>query len=73
MYDGSLLQRSTTDLTSLEGDLSFTITIINNQDTKFICDITLPIKLQNDNSSINDGYFINEITNSNSYIFYKTN
>lgn len=70
-YDGSLLKKSTTLLTDLKGTVSFTLNIINNQDTKFICDLELPIELENDSSTIYDGNYVQQINDKKA--FYKTN
>lgn len=55
VYDGSLLKKCNITLNSIECQISFLITIVNNLNEKFTCPIVLSIPLSIDNSSIYDG------------------
>lgn len=69
-YDGSLLKKCNVILSSLSCNISFTIHLVNHLDQEFECPINITIPLENENSSIYDGNYI-EKKNINT-AFYRT-
>ncbi len=71
-FDGSLLQKSGTVLNNIKATVNFTIHLINAQDEEYTCNISLPITLSDDTSSIYDGHFVQELnTLGDEYNFVK--
>ena len=66
-YDGSLLKKGGILLSQMECTLSFTITIINNYNQKFVATIYIDIPLEDSMSGENiyDGKLIKNIENTN--------
>ena len=66
-YDGSLLKKAGILLSKIECTLSFTITIINNYNQKYIATVYIDIPLEDSISgeSIYDGKLIKNIENTN--------
>ena len=71
-YDGSLLKRLNIPISSLESTLSFDVYITNNLDQKFKTTVfvNIPLKSEENNSSIYDGKYTMKTENAN-YIFYR--
>ena len=70
-YNGSLLKMCGITLSSLNCQISFTITITNNLDDKYSCPLILNIPLSTESSTIYDGNLT--IKDSVNYKFIKTN
>jgi len=72
-FDGNLLLDSTILLSNIEYSISFSIHIINELDEEYICNLTLPIKLSDDNdvNTIYDGSYQVMLTDIPSGKFYK--
>ena len=66
-YDGSLLKKSGILLSQMKCTLSFTITIVNNYNQKFVATVYIDIPLEDSMSStsIYDGKLIKNIENTN--------
>ena len=66
-YDGSLLKKSGILLSQMKCTLSFTITIVNNYNQKFVATVYIDIPLENSMSSasIYDGKLVKNIENTN--------
>lgn len=66
-YDGSLLKKAGILLTQMKCTLSFTITIVNNYNQKFVATVYIDIPLEDSMSgaSIYDGKLIKNIENTN--------
>lgn len=71
-YDGSLLKRCSIGLTSISTTVSFDVHIINQMNEHLKSTITIPIPLRENNSeaTIYDGYLKQEITNVSNFEFY---
>lgn len=67
VYDGSLLKKAGILLSQMKCTLSFTITIINNYNQKFVATVYIDIPLEDsmDNTSIYDGKIVKNIENTN--------
>lgn len=67
VYDGSLLKKAGILLSQMKCTLSFTITIINNYNQKFVATVYIDIPLEDsmNNTSIYDGKIIKNIENTN--------
>lgn len=72
IYDGSLLKRANVLISNITSNFSFDIHIINNLNQHFICKVNIEIPLENDNSTIYDGYVKQEFSNLSMYQFYRT-
>lgn len=72
-FDGNLLLDATILLSNIEYSLSFSIHIINELDEEYICTVTIPIKLSDDNdiNSIYDGSYQLVSTDMGETKFYK--
>ena len=70
-YNGSLLKMCGITLSSLNCQISFTITITNNLDEKYSCPLILNIPLSTESSTIYDGNLT--IKDSANYKFIKAN
>ena len=72
-FNGNLLLDSTILLSNIEYSISFSIHIINELDEEYICNLTLPIKLSDDNdiNTIYDGSYQVKLTDIPSGRFYK--
>lgn len=72
-FDGNLLLDATILLSNIEYSLSFSIHIINELDEEYICTVTIPIKLSDDNdiNSIYDGSYQLVSTDMKETKFYK--
>ena len=72
-FDGNLLLDSTILLSNIEYSISFSIHIINQLDEEYICNLTLPINLSDDNdiNTIYDGSYQVILTDIPSGRFYK--
>lgn len=70
-FDGSLLQKSGTKLNNIAATVDFTIHIINANDDEFVCNVSLPIPLNDEQKSIYDGHYIKELTNIDNLNFVK--
>ena len=70
-FDGSLLPKANISLNSIMCNLSFNINIVNNLDEKFVYNVSFPIPLEDENSSIYDGYVKKELTFSSDSCFLK--
>ncbi len=66
-YDGSLLKKSGILLSQMKCTLSFTITIVNNYNQKFVATVYIDIPLEDSMSSasIYDGKLVKNIENTN--------
>ena len=66
-YDGSLLKKAGILLSQMECTISFTITIVNNYNQKFVATVYIDIPLEDSMSStsIYDGKLIKNIENTN--------
>lgn len=72
-FDGNLLLDATVLLSNIEYEISFSIHIINYLDEEYVCNLTIPIIL-GDNNEINtiyDGAYQIELTNLKENKFYK--
>lgn len=67
VYDGSLLKKAGILLSQVKCTLSFTITIINNYNQKFVATVYIDIPLEDsmNNTSIYDGKIVKNIENTN--------
>ena len=67
VYDGSLLKKAGILLSQMKCTLSFTITIINNYNQKFVATVYIDIPLEDsmNNTSIYDGKIVKNIENTN--------
>ena len=70
-FDGTLLKKSSITLNSIQCNFSFRINILNNLDQLFTCVVNIDIPLEYNGQSIYDGSVKKEITNLNSYKFYR--
>lgn len=72
-FDGNLLLDATILLSNIEYSLCFSIHIINELDEEYICTVTIPIKLSDDNdiNSIYDGSYQLVSTDMGETKFYK--
>ena len=66
VYDGSLLKKAGILLSQMKCTLSFTITIINNYNQKFVATVYIDIPLEDsmNNTSIYDGKIVKNIENT---------
>ena len=72
MFDGNLLLDADILLSKITYEIDFDIHIINNLDEEYICYVSLPIKLSDDNDfkTIYDGSYsvmYNDLKNSRFY------
>ena len=72
-FDGSLLKKSGTKLENIAVTIDFKIHIINGNNDEFVCDVSLPLKFEDDKTSIYDGHFVEEIEKQEDYKFKKVN
>lgn len=72
-FDGSLLLDAQVLLSNIEYSVSFSIHIVNNLDEEYVCNLTIPIKLrdENDIDTLHDGSLQNTLTDLPSSKFYK--
>ena len=72
-FDGNLFLDANILLSNIEYSVSFSIHIINGLDEEYICTLTIPIKLSDDNdiNTIYDGSYQSTLTNLNTSKFYK--
>jgi len=70
-FDGSLLKKANTKLENISATINFTIHIINANNDEFTCDVSLPIVLEDDKTSIYNGHFVQEIEQPDEYKFTK--
>ena len=70
-FDGSLLKKSSTKLENIAVTINFTIHLTNANDDEFVCDVSLPLKFEDENSSIYDGHYVQEINDKENYKFIK--
>lgn len=72
-FDGSLLLDANILLMDIEYELSFSVHIINYLDEEYVCNLTIPIVLSDDNDidTIYDGSYQTELTNLKENKFYK--
>ena len=68
-FDGSLLQKSGTKLSNIQATVNFTIHIENALGEEYICDVEIPIPLEDESQSILDGHYVAELTNLEEYKF----
>ena len=68
-FDGSLLQKSGTKLSNIQATVNFTIHIENALGEEYICDVEIPIPLEDESQSILDGHYVTELTNLEEYKF----
>lgn len=69
LYNGSLLKKASIPQISIKCNVSFTINIITNNDEHYICNITVDIPFENNESSIyTDGYVTENIDKSSKFI-----
>lgn len=66
-FDGRLLKMASLSLDDLQANINFTIHIESNDNKNYFYDLSLPVILENDNSSIYDGSILVE----NEYENYK--
>ena len=66
-FDGSLLQKSGTKLSNIQATVNFTIHIENALGEEYICDVEIPIPLEDESQSILDGHYVTELTNLEEY------
>lgn len=73
IFDGNLLLDASILLSNIEYTISFSIHIINNLDEEYICNLTIPIKLSdnNDIETIYDGYYQVTLNDFKTNKFYK--
>ena len=74
-FDGTLLKKGNITLNSITSNLSFLIHIRNNKEEEYICNVNIPIQLEDttNNESILNGFIRKELTNLSNYTFYKKN
>lgn len=70
-FDGSLLQKSGTKLSNIQATVNFTIHIENAIAEEYVCDVEIPIPLEDESQSILDGHYVTELTNLEEYKFTK--
>lgn len=70
-FDGSLLLKSKVSLDDISTNISFDINIINNLNHEFICRISIPVLLEDENSSIYNGSIFKTFEFGNEYTFYR--
>jgi len=72
-FDGSLLKKCKILLGDISSNISFEIKIINNLNQEFICNISIPILLEDKNNNLNiyDGNIYKTLNFSNEYSFYR--
>lgn len=68
-FDGSLLQKSGTKLSNIQATVNFTIHIENALGEEYICDVEIPIPLEDESQSILNGHYVTELTNLEEYKF----
>jgi len=72
-FDGTLLKKSNTLLSNIRVTVDFTIHLINANDEEYICNVSLPINLSDDNSTIYNGHYAKQLTDLDNYKFVKQN
>lgn len=72
-FDGTLLKKSNTLLSNIRATIDFTIHIINSNDDEYVCNVSLPISLEDNDSTIYDGHFVKQLTNLDDYKFVRVN
>lgn len=70
-FDGSLLSRSKVSLDDIYTNISFDINIVNNLNQEFICSISIPVLLEDENSNIYTGNISKTFEFDNEYTFYR--
>lgn len=72
-FDGTLLKKSNTLLSNIKVTVDFKVHIINANNEEYICNVSLPINLSDDNSTIYNGHYANQLTDLDNYKFVKQN
>ena len=71
-YNGKVLKEANIDLNDVNYTLTFKIHIINNSNQKFVYNMSLNVKLDDDNGGICNGYvYRGKTTTGNEYRFFK--
>ena len=71
-YNGKVLKEANIDLNDVNYTLTFKIHIINNSNQKFVYNMSLNVKLDDDNGGIYNGYvYRGKTTTGNEYRFFK--
>lgn len=72
-FNGSLLVDADVLVSSIQYSVSFAIHIVNNLDEEYVCNLTIPIKLQDENelNTIHDGSYQTTLDNLSTSKFYK--
>lgn len=68
-FDGSLLERSGTLLSNINATVDFTIHLVNADGDEYVCDMSIPIPLSDEEQTIYDGHYVKELTNLEDYKF----
>lgn len=72
IFDGSLLEKCKVLLNDINTTITFDIKVINNLNQEFICNISIPILLEDtNNSNIYDGNIFKTFNYENEYNFYR--
>ena len=61
-FDGTLLSRTNIPINNIKTHISFNINVENNNNEKFVYNISIDIPLEDDNNTIYNGNFYKEIT-----------
>ena len=72
-FDGTLLKKSNTLLYNIRVKVDFTIHIINANDEEYICNVSLPINLSDDNSTIYNGHYAKQLSDLDNFKFVRQN
>lgn len=70
-FDGSLLSKSKISLDDISTNILFDIKITNNLNQEFICSVSIPVLLEDDNSNIYSGNIYKTFEFNNQYNFYR--
>ena len=72
-FDGTLLKKSNTLLSNIRVTVDFTIHLINANDEEYICNVSLPINLSDDNSTIYNGHYAKQLSDLDNFKFVRQN
>ena len=68
-FDGTLLKKSNTLLSNIR----VTVDFINANDEEYICNVSLPINLSDDNSTIYNGHYAKQLSDLDNFKFVRQN